>query len=198
MFSVMRDMLVFQHYNGHLRLDFSQNMLTLPFSCLSRTNSNDLSTSSPSSTTRRNGWRWWWTAPAGCRLSPRENAPKRTGCAAASPRPGSWASCATGDCRFHCDADSPLVKGLLALLCEFFSDAPPAEVAASAADPLDALGLTRHLSPTRQNGLAQRASRIRELATQLATQPNPDKTISSVESVDFLRAFLSTIMETAN
>ena len=71
-------------------------------------------------------------------------------------------------CFFHCDADSPLVKGLLALLCEFFSDAPPAEVAASAADPLGALGLARHLSPTRQNGLAQACVRIREIATQLS------------------------------
>ena len=71
-------------------------------------------------------------------------------------------------CRFHCDADSPLVKGLLALLCEFFSDAPPAEVAASAADPLGALGLTHHLSPTRQNGLAHARARIRDLATQLS------------------------------
>ncbi len=73
-----------------------------------------------------------------------------------------------GRCRFRCDADSPLVKGLLALLCDFFSDAPPAEVAASAADPLGALGLTRHLSPTRQHGLAQALARIRELAAQLS------------------------------
>jgi len=73
-----------------------------------------------------------------------------------------------GCCRFRCDADSPLVKGLLALLCQFFSDAPPAEVAASVADPLDALGLIRHLSPTRQNGLAHARARIREIATQLS------------------------------
>lgn len=71
-------------------------------------------------------------------------------------------------CHFHCDADSPLVKGLLALLCEFFSDAPPAEIAASTADPLGALGLTHHLSPTRQNGLAHARVRIREIATQLS------------------------------
>lgn len=75
-------------------------------------------------------------------------------------------------CCFRCDADSPLVKGLLALLCEFFSDAPPAEVAASAADPLGALGLTRHLSPTRQHGLAHALARIRELATQLSLADN--------------------------
>ena len=82
---------------------------------------------------------------------------------------GEWRD---GHCRFRCDADSPLVKGLLALLCEFFSDTPPAEVAASAADPLAALGLTRHLSPTRQNGLASARARIRELATRLSLVDN--------------------------
>ena len=34
------------------------------------------------------------------------------------------------------------------------------------ADPLEALGLIRHLSPTRRNGLASARARIRELARQ--------------------------------
>jgi cysteine desulfuration protein SufE len=72
-------------------------------------------------------------------------------------------------CHFRCDADSPLVKGLLALLCEFFSATPPAEIAASDADPLGALGLTRHLSPTRQNGLAHARARLRALATDFVS-----------------------------
>lgn len=59
-----------------------------------------------------------------------------------------------GRCRFRVAADSPLVLGLVALLCEFFDDAAPDEIAASSGDPLAALGLTRNLSPTRQNGLA--------------------------------------------
>jgi len=69
-----------------------------------------------------------------------------------------------GRCFFHCDADGPLVKGLVAFLCEFFSGATPAEIAASDADPLEALGLMRNLSPTRHNGLAAVRARIRELA----------------------------------
>lgn len=78
---------------------------------------------------------------------------------------------AEGLTRFHCDADSPLVKGLLGLLCEFFSNASAAEVAACELDPLAALRLTRDLSPTRQNGLAHARTRIREIAATLAAQP---------------------------
>ena len=69
-----------------------------------------------------------------------------------------------GRCFFRCDADGPLVRGLVAFLCEFFSGATPAEIAASNADPLEALGLMRNLSPTRHNGLAAVRARIRELA----------------------------------
>lgn len=69
-----------------------------------------------------------------------------------------------GRCAFRCDADGPLVKGLVAFLCEFFTGATPAEIAASDADPLEALGLMRNLSPTRHNGLGAVRTRIRELA----------------------------------
>jgi cysteine desulfuration protein SufE len=65
-----------------------------------------------------------------------------------------------GRCYFHCEADSPLVRGLVALLCDFFSDAPPAEIAASDADPLAALDLIENLSPTRRNGLASARATI--------------------------------------
>ena len=69
-----------------------------------------------------------------------------------------------GRCQFRSDADGPLVKGLVAFLCEFFSGATPAEIAASDTDPLEALGLMRNLSPTRHHGLAAVRARIRELA----------------------------------
>lgn len=59
-----------------------------------------------------------------------------------------------GRCYFRCDADGPLVKGLVAFLCDYFSGATPAEIADDTTDPLAALGLLRDLSPTRQNGLA--------------------------------------------
>ena len=69
-----------------------------------------------------------------------------------------------GGIHFRCDADGPLVKGLVAFVCDFFSGGTHAEIAASTADPLAALGLTRNLSPTRINGLTAVRARIRELA----------------------------------
>jgi cysteine desulfuration protein SufE len=66
---------------------------------------------------------------------------------------------------FRCDADGPLVKGLVHLLAVFFSDTPPAEIVASDADPLAALDLLRNLSPTRRNGLTAVRARIKELAS---------------------------------
>ena len=59
-----------------------------------------------------------------------------------------------GRCYFRSDADGPLVKGLVALLADFFSGATPAEILASEEDPLVALELMSNLSPTRRNGLA--------------------------------------------
>jgi cysteine desulfuration protein SufE len=69
-----------------------------------------------------------------------------------------------GTCHFRSDADSPIVRGLLALLCEFFSGHAPAEIATSTADPLAALDVTRNLSPTRRNGLASALAAIHAFA----------------------------------
>ena len=66
-----------------------------------------------------------------------------------------------GRCYFRSDADGPLVKGLVAFVCDFFSGATPAEIAVTDADPLAALGLIRNLSPTRQNGLGSVLTAIR-------------------------------------
>jgi cysteine desulfuration protein SufE len=59
-----------------------------------------------------------------------------------------------GRCHFRCDADGPLVKGLVAFLCAYHDGATPAEVLGDDADPLAELGLLANLSPTRRNGLA--------------------------------------------
>jgi cysteine desulfuration protein SufE len=59
-----------------------------------------------------------------------------------------------GRCYFRGEAEGPLVKGLIALLCDFFSGATPAEILATDADPLAILELTKNLSPTRRNGIA--------------------------------------------
>jgi cysteine desulfuration protein SufE len=69
-----------------------------------------------------------------------------------------------GRCHFRCDADGPLVKGLVAFLCDFFTGATPAEILADDTDPLAALDLLKNLSPTRQNGLAAVRAAIRAFA----------------------------------
>lgn len=73
-----------------------------------------------------------------------------------------------GRCHFRCDADSPLVRGLLVLLCDFYSGATPAEVVATEPGLIERLGLNRNLSPTRLNGLRSVRARIRDFA---AAQP---------------------------
>lgn len=69
-----------------------------------------------------------------------------------------------GRCHFRVDADGPLVRGLVTLVCEFFNDATPAEILACDTDPIAALDLLRNLSPTRQNGLAAIRAAIRAFA----------------------------------
>src|SRR5476649_449609 len=69
-----------------------------------------------------------------------------------------------GRCHFQMDADSPLVKGLVALLCELYDGATPAEVASIEPEIFPALHLDRQLSPTRLHGLASVRAMIRAFA----------------------------------
>lgn len=69
-----------------------------------------------------------------------------------------------GRTRFRAAADSPMVAGLVALLCHLYSGAAPAEVADVEPELWQACGFTRQLSPTRLNGLAAVRARIRALA----------------------------------
>lgn len=69
-----------------------------------------------------------------------------------------------GRTRFVCDAESPMVKGLAALLCEVYTDADPAEVVAVEPAVWEGCGFTKMLSPTRLNGLANMRKRICEMA----------------------------------
>ena len=59
-----------------------------------------------------------------------------------------------GRCRFRVDADSPMVRGLVAMLCGIYDGATPEEVMGEEPVVLEELGIFRNLTPTRQNGLA--------------------------------------------
>lgn len=73
-----------------------------------------------------------------------------------------------GACFFRLDADSSLVKGLAALVCEIYQGAPAADVAAHEPTLLEDLRLADQLSPTRRHGLAQVRRAIREFAQTAA------------------------------
>ena len=67
---------------------------------------------------------------------------------------------------FLADSDAHIVRGLVTLVLMMFNDRTPAEIAAVDVQPvLDRLGLDKHLSPGRSNGLHSMIQRIRALAT---------------------------------
>lgn len=66
-----------------------------------------------------------------------------------------------GVCRFRCDADSLITKGIASLVCELYDGASPQEVAATDANFLAEVGITQHLSPNRRNGLTNLVGKIR-------------------------------------
>jgi len=74
-----------------------------------------------------------------------------------------------GRCRFRMDAQSALVKGLAAALCELYDGAPPQEIAETDAELFEKLGIARNLTPTRLNGLTNVAAFMQQFArTHLA------------------------------
>lgn len=79
----------------------------------------------------------------------------------------------SGQCFFRAEAESPVVKGLLGLLCEFYSGVNPQEIAEAKENPLEALGLLRDLSPTRRNGLAGARAVIQAFARSHAEPGAP-------------------------
>ncbi len=71
-----------------------------------------------------------------------------------------------GVCRFAMECDAPMVKGLVALMCEVFDGGAAADVAATEPQIFETLGFTRMVTPTRLNGLAAVRGRIREFAAK--------------------------------
>jgi cysteine desulfuration protein SufE len=71
---------------------------------------------------------------------------------------------AEGKCHFPSDADSPLVKGLVALFCELHDGSTPEEITAFEPSLFEELGILKNLSPTRINGLRGVREAIRSFA----------------------------------
>ena len=69
---------------------------------------------------------------------------------------------------FHATSDSAIVSGLIFLALRVYSGRPAAEIVATDPDYIHAIGLAKHLSPTRSNGLAALLAFIRERGKVLA------------------------------
>ncbi len=68
---------------------------------------------------------------------------------------------------FEGDSDAHIVKGLVALMMLLFSGKTAKEIeAVDARAVLEKLGLSRHLSPMRTNGLYSMVGRIKDIAKQ--------------------------------
>jgi cysteine desulfuration protein SufE len=74
-----------------------------------------------------------------------------------------------GVLRFQADSDAAITKGIVALVVAMADGRTPAEVLATDFEgAIDRLGLRRHLSSNRTQGLPNMIARVREAATRLA------------------------------
>ena len=72
----------------------------------------------------------------------------------------------------HADSDAFIVKGLIAVLLMIHNGKTAAQILEDDGTAIFArLGLDRHLSPTRRNGLHSMVSRIKALAAASVAQP---------------------------
>jgi cysteine desulfuration protein SufE len=87
-----------------------------------------------------------------------------------------------GALRFRADSDAFIVRGLIAILELIFNGHSPEEILGlDARSILSQLGLDKHLSPTRKNGLFAMVERIRALACAHPTRPQPNPAMPSIQ-----------------
>lgn len=71
---------------------------------------------------------------------------------------------------FQAASDSAIVSGLIALVLRVYSDRPAAEILATEPAFIHAIGLAKHLSPTRSNGLAAMLQKLKGYAAAAAAK----------------------------
>jgi cysteine desulfuration protein SufE len=69
---------------------------------------------------------------------------------------------------FVATSDSSIVSGLIALLLRVYSGRSAAEILATEPRFIETIGLSKHLSPTRSNGLASMLATIKDYARMTA------------------------------
>jgi cysteine desulfuration protein SufE len=65
---------------------------------------------------------------------------------------------------FQATSDSAIVSGLIALVLRVYSDRSAHDIIATEPSFIEAIGLAKHLSPTRSNGLAAMLAKIKAYA----------------------------------
>ncbi|KZC16557.1 Fe-S cluster assembly protein SufE [Rhodanobacter sp. FW510-R12] len=65
---------------------------------------------------------------------------------------------------FEATSDSAIVSGLIALVLRVYSDRPAAEILVTEPAFIATIGLAKHLSPTRSNGLAAMLAKLKGYA----------------------------------
>jgi cysteine desulfuration protein SufE len=71
---------------------------------------------------------------------------------------------------FRAISDSAIVSGLIALLLRVYSGRSASEILATEPKFIEAIGLAKHLSPTRSNGLAAMLAAIKQHALRAGTR----------------------------
>lgn len=81
------------------------------------------------------------------------------------------------------DSDSIIVRGIIAILLLCYADKPPEEILAfDVRALLTKLGLSKHLSPSRSNGLHAMVKRIRQIAERVLEERRSEEQRSLAET----------------
>lgn len=75
-----------------------------------------------------------------------------------------------GGLYFEADSDAIITKGIAGLLVRVFSGQKPEDIVAADLKFIDEIGLTRHLSPTRSNGLLSMVKQIKMYAIAFSSE----------------------------
>ena len=72
--------------------------------------------------------------------------------------------------RFHADSDAIITKGLVALMVRVLDGLPPKDIAESDLWFIEKIGLDKHLSPTRANGLHSMVQQMKRYGVAFQAQ----------------------------
>jgi cysteine desulfuration protein SufE len=71
---------------------------------------------------------------------------------------------------FKADSDAAITKGLVSLMIRFYSEREPEVILNTSPSFIDKIGMAKHLSPTRANGLASMVKQMKIYAMAFKSQ----------------------------